>query len=140
MALRTGKRCVGCNRSARSPVYLKVGGERRERSEGDVNGPGPDTRELVALSGHLDGRCSPEVRELIASHLAGHPDEDLRLDMSTVESVDLTVLRLLAAVAVRLQRDGHRLVLVGCRPSLRRVLTHGVLPRLFVVQRTPPEG
>ena len=103
-------------------------------------GRGPDTTDCLALSGHLDGRCSPEVRELVNAHVAEHADEDLRLDMSRVESVDLTVLRLLAAVAVRLQRDGHRLVLVDCRPSLRRVLTHGVLPRLFVVQRTPPEG
>jgi len=103
-------------------------------------GPGPDTTEVIALAGHLDGRCTTELRELITCHLTRHGDEDLRLDMTEVESVDLTVLRLLAAVAVRLQRDGHRLVLLGCRPSLRRVLTHGVLPRLFVVQRTPPEG
>jgi anti-anti-sigma factor len=102
-------------------------------------GPGPGTTEVISLSGHLDGRCTTSLRELIAAHLARHADEDLRLDMSEVESVDLTVLRLLAAVAVRLQRDGHRLVLLGCRPSLRRVLTHGVLPRLFVVQRTAPE-
>ena len=105
-----------------------------------MTGPGPDTTEVIPLSGHLDGRCTTQLRELIASHLARHADEDLRLDMSEVESVDLTVLRLLAAVAVRLQRDGHRLVLLECRPSLRRVLTHGVLPRLFVVQRTAPEA
>jgi anti-anti-sigma factor len=102
-------------------------------------GPGPDTTEAIALSGHLDGRCTPRLREVIASHLGRHDDEDLRLDMSEVESMDLTVLRLLGALAVRLQRDGRRLVLLDCRPSLRRVLTHGVLPRLFVVQRTAPE-
>jgi anti-anti-sigma factor len=105
-----------------------------------MGGRGPGTTELIALSGHLDGRCSTELRQLITDHLAAHPGEDVRLDMSQVESVDLTVLRLLAAVAVRLQRDGHRLVLVRCRPALRRILTHGVLPRLFAVQRTPPEG
>lgn len=96
--------------------------------------------ELIALSGHLDGRCSTELRDLITARLARDEGADLQLDMTAVESVDLTVLRLLAAVAVRLRRDGHRLVLVGCRPSLRRILTHGVLPRLFVVQRTPPQS
>jgi anti-anti-sigma factor len=101
-------------------------------------GRGPDATECLVLSGHLDGRCSTEVREVINARLAEHADQDLVLDMSEVESVDLTVLRLLAAVAVRLQRDRHRLVLLGCRPSLRRVLTHGVLPRLFVVQRSSP--
>ena len=99
---------------------------------------GPQPTDLITLSGHLDGRCSTEVRDLINGHLARHCDEDLRLDMSEVESVDLTVLRLLAAIAVRLRRDGHRLVLLRCQTPLRRVLTHGVLPRLFVVQRIPP--
>ncbi len=101
---------------------------------------GPHTTEPITLSGPLDGRCSTELRDRITAHLARHGDEDLVLGMDEVEAVDLTVLRLLAAVAVRLQREGHRLVLVGCRPSLRRVLTHGVLPRLFVVERTPRGG
>ncbi len=103
-------------------------------------GHGPDTIEVIPLSGHLDGRCSTELRDAITCHLADHAHEDLVLDMSEVESVDLTVLRLLAMVAVRLQRDGHRLVLLGCRRSLRRVLTRGVLPRLFVVQRSSPDA
>jgi anti-anti-sigma factor len=101
---------------------------------------GPHTTEIVRLSGHLDGRCTIELRALLTAHLARHADEDLRLDMSAVESVDLTVLRLLAGVAVRLRRDGHQLVLVGCTPSLRRLLSHGVWRRLFVVQRTTSSG
>jgi anti-anti-sigma factor len=100
----------------------------------------PDTTDLVRLTGHLDGRCTIELRALLTAHLARHPDEDLRLDMSAVESVDLTVLRLLAGVAVRLRRNGHQIVLVGCTPSLRRLLSHGVWRRLFVVQRTLPPG
>lgn len=106
-----------------------------------MSGPGPGTTELIALSGPLDGRCTSELRALLTAHLATHGDEDLRLDMRAVESVDLTVLRMLAAVAVRLRRDGHQLVLVACSPSVRRLLTHGIWRRLFVVQRTPaPDG
>ena len=103
-----------------------------------MGGGGPDTSELLRLSGQLDGRCTIELRALLTSHLACHGDEDLRLDMSAVESVDLTVLRLLAAVAMRLRRDGHQLVLVGCTPAVRRLLSHGVWRRLFVVQRVLP--
>ena len=100
--------------------------------------PGPDTTELISLSGPLDGRCTSELRALLTAHLVTHRDEDLRLDMSAVESVDLTALRLLAAVAVRLRRDGHQLVLVGCTPAVRRLLSHGPWRRLFVVQRGLP--
>jgi anti-anti-sigma factor len=92
------------------------------------------------LSGSLDGRCTIELRAQLAEHLARHRGEDLRLDLSRVESLDLTVLRLLAALAVRLRRDGHQLVLVGCTPSVRRLLSHGVWRRLFVVQRSLHEG
>ncbi len=99
----------------------------------------PGTSELLALSGHLDGRCTIELRTLLGAHLARHRDEDLCLDMRDVESVDLTVLRLLAVVAVRLRRDGHQLVLVGCTPAVRRLLSHGVWRRLFVVQRALPD-
>ena len=102
-----------------------------------MSGPGYGTTELIALSGHLDGRCTSELRALLTAHLAAHGGEDLRLDMRAVESVDLTVLRMLAAVAVRMRRDGHQLVLVACTPSVRRLLTHGIWRRLFVVQRTP---
>ncbi len=96
--------------------------------------------EPIRLSGHLDGRCTSELREVITGHLALHPDQDLRLDMREVESVDLTVLRLLAAVAVRLQRVEHRLVLQDCSLSVRRLLTHGVWRRLFVVQLSHPSA
>ena len=99
----------------------------------------PDTGEPLALSGHLDGRCTIELRALLSAHLARHRDEDLCLDMRGVESVDLTVLRLLAVVAVRLRRDGHEVVLVGCTPAVRRLLSHGVWRRLFVVQRALPD-
>jgi anti-anti-sigma factor len=102
--------------------------------------PGPETTGVVRLAGRLDGRCTIELRALVAGHLERHTGEDLRLDMSAVESIDLTVLRLLAAVALRLQRDGHQLVLVGCTPSVRRLLSHGVWRRLFVVQRAAPTG
>ena len=97
-----------------------------------------DTTEVLVLSGHLDGRCTAELREAVARHLDRHTGEDVRLDMAAVESVDLTALRLLAAVAVRLQRTGHCLVLVRCTPPVRRVLAHGVLRRLFVVPRSDP--
>ena len=104
-----------------------------------MRGTGSDTTGLLTLSGHLDGRCTIELRAQLSTHLARHRGEDLRLDMTDVESIDLTVLRLLAAVAVRLRRDGHQLVLVGCTPAVRRPLSHGVWRRLFVVQRAMPE-
>ena len=109
----------------------------------DVAGPSGTTTgavESIRLAGRLDGRCTSELREVLAAHVERHPDQDVGLDMSGVESVDLTALRLLAVVAVRLRRHGHHLVLQDCSPSMRRLLAHGVGRRLFVVQRAQPPG
>ena len=105
----------------------------------EPDGAEPSSAELLTLSGHLDGRCTIELRKQLSAHLARHRDEDLCIDMTDVESVDLTVLRLLAVAAVQLRRDGHQLVLVGCTPAVRRLLSHGVWRRLFVVQRGLPD-
>lgn len=97
--------------------------------------PGPAVGPSVRLSGPLTGRCSAELRELLTEHLADHPDQDLVLDLSEVDSVDLTVLRLLSALALRVERAGHRVVLRGCSPMLRRVFTFGTWRRLFWLER-----
>lgn len=89
----------------------------------------------IALSGRLDGRCAGEVREMLYRHIEEHPDEDVVVDVSAVESVDPTVLKLLAVAALRLQRVGRHVVLRGCSPSLRRLLTSGGWRRLLLVER-----
>jgi anti-anti-sigma factor len=89
----------------------------------------------ISLSGRLDGRCSAEVREVLYDHIERHPDEDVVVDVSAVESIDATVLRMLGAAALRLERAGRRVVLRGCSPALRRVLTFGGWRRLFCLER-----
>jgi anti-anti-sigma factor len=96
-----------------------------------------DTMETAAvrLAGHLDGRCSAEVREALYGHVAQHPDRDLVVDMTDVESIDATALKVLAACALRLDREGRRLVLRGGSPSLRRLFAFTGWRRLFAWDR-----
>ena len=88
----------------------------------------------MALSGRLDGRHASEVREALYERIDGEQG-DVVVDLTEVESIDGTVLKLLAAAALRLQRTGRQLVLRGCSPALRRVFAFGGLRRLFTWER-----
>ena len=85
------------------------------------------------LSGRLDGRTTGEVRAQLHALMAEH--DEVVVDLSDVETVEGPVLRMLAAASAL--GDGHRprLVLRGCRPSLRRVITFAGLRRLLPAER-----
>jgi anti-anti-sigma factor len=92
--------------------------------------------DAITLSGSLDGRCSAEVREALYEHIEQHPDQDVIVDLTLVESIDVTALNMLAAAALRVERAGRRVVLRGCSPALRRVLAFGSWRRLFRLERS----
>src|SRR3712207_8803830 len=55
---------------SRGAPRVAIGRERE-----DMAGPGPDTTEVIALAGHLDGRCTTELRELITCRSEEHTSE-----------------------------------------------------------------
>jgi anti-anti-sigma factor len=91
--------------------------------------------DAIELAGRLDGRSSAQVRDALYDHIERHPREDVRVDCTRVESIDTTVLNLLAAAAVKVRRAGGTVVLIGCSPGLRRVISHPPWRRLFRVER-----
>jgi anti-anti-sigma factor len=101
-----------------------------------VDHPHLITADCLALDGHLDGRRSAEVREALYHHIDGHPEGDVVVDLREVESIDVTTMRLLAAAALKVEREGRRLVLRDCRPSLRRAFAFTGWRRLFVLEHT----
>ncbi len=94
----------------------------------------------VMLSGHLDVRCSADVRETLYGYIGSHPDRDVVVDLTDVESIDATTLRMFAAAALRVERTGRRIVLRGCSPSLRRVIAFGGWRRFFAMERGEDHG
>jgi anti-anti-sigma factor len=76
---------------------------------------------LLALTGSLDVRCTAELRAAVY-HLLETCEHDVRVDISQVESVDLTTLKMLAVANRVAEREGRRVVLTGGSPGVRRLL------------------
>ena len=57
------------------------------------------------------------------------------VDLSDVNAIDVTALKVLAVATRAASRDGHHLTLRGCGPSVRRMLHLSRLIRVVEVER-----
>ena len=91
---------------------------------------------VLVLSGDLDVRSTMQVRTAVRDLLLSY--DEVAIDLSGVESADVTALRVLAAATVQAVRDGHHLTLRQPSPAVRRMLHLSHLAR--IVEVTPAEG
>jgi anti-anti-sigma factor len=88
----------------------------------------------LVLLGAFDVRSTMEVRNALYEMLALH-DGDVVVDLTGVDTIDLTALKVLAVATRQATRDGHHLTLRGCRPAVRRLLHMSRLIRVVEVER-----
>ena len=88
----------------------------------------------LVLSGAFDVRSTWEVRNAIYDRLAAR-DEDLVVDLTDVDTVDLTALKVLAVATRRAGGLGRHLILRGCGPAVRRLLHMSRLMRVVELER-----
>lgn len=75
----------------------------------------------LELSGVLDVRRTAEVRAKVYAELARRTG-DVVIDISRVEWIDMTTLKMLAVANRVAERQARRVVLRGATPGVRRLL------------------
>jgi anti-anti-sigma factor len=96
----------------------------------DIMSDGP----VLVLSGDLDVRSTMELRTALQELL--HTYDEVAIDLSGVDSADVTALKVLAAATVQAVRDGHHLTLRHPSPAVRRMLHLSHLARVVEVSHT----
>jgi anti-anti-sigma factor len=86
------------------------------------------------LRGDFDVRSTMEVRNAIREHLEG-TECDLTVDLSGVQTIDVTAARVLAYATIGASRTGGHLRLRACGPAVRRMLQISRLARFVEVER-----
>ena len=89
---------------------------------------------VLVLSGDLDVRSTMQVRTAVRELLGTY--DEVAIDLSGVDSADVTALKVLAAATVQAIRDGHHLTLRGPSPAVRRMLLLSHLARVVEVVPT----
>ena len=95
----------------------------------DIISDGP----VLVLVGDFDVRSTFRVRDALYDRLAVF--DDVVVDLSEVDAVDMTALKVLAAATRRTAREGRHLTLRGCTPAVRRMLHLSRLARVVQVER-----
>lgn len=81
--------------------------------------------DVLVLHGYVDVRCTAELRELLyalVDRVEAVGGADAVVDLSDVESVDMTALKLLAVASRVARRRGVRVLLRGASTGVRRLL------------------
>jgi anti-anti-sigma factor len=89
----------------------------------------------LVLRGLFDGRSTSQVRDLLYDLIDEH--DHVVVDLSSVDSIDVTAVRLLAAASALLDGSGRSLTLRGCRPAVRRVIAFTKMRGLLQIERLP---
>ena len=87
----------------------------------------------VEITGEMDLRTAPRLRDSLDALIARHPGRDLVLDLTGVSFIDSAGLGVLLGRYRRLEQRGARMVLVGVSSGVHAMLALAGMNELAVV-------
>ena len=84
----------------------------------------------VSASGELDADTAPRLADVLADF-----DANVRLDMSGIEFIDSSGLRVLIETETRLSANAHHLTVASPSPQVQRVLELASLDTYLTIER-----
>lgn len=90
--------------------------------------------QVLELAGHIDVRSTGQLRVAIYEQLAGF-GRDVVLDMSRVDAIDVTSLRLIAVATRYAWLTGHHVTLRNPSDRVRRMMHIARLAHALEVER-----
>lgn len=96
---------------------------------------------VLVLHGSVDVRCTAELRELLyalVDRVEASGGTDAVVDLTDVESIDTTALKLLAVANRVARRRGVRVLLRGASTGVRRLLHLTHLRSVLTLEPTAP--
>jgi len=100
-----------------------------DRHRVDITFDGP----ALVLTGDFTARSTFEVRNAIYERMDGL-DADVVVDLTDVDVIDLTALKVLAVATRHAWQNGRHLTLRGCGPQVRRMMHLARLAHYFEVE------
>lgn len=100
----------------------------------DVTIERTDAGAKVRLVGRFDINSSMSFRNAIRPLLAEDEGRTLSIDLEQVDFIDSSGLGLLLLVREEAQRGSKNVVLAGCRPRIRKILSVAQFSRLFRIE------
>ena len=92
---------------------------------------------VVTVAGEIDLATAPQFGAFLRDQLA-HTRAVFMLDLSGVESADVSALRMIAVASRQANNAGHRLSVVGVPPRIRRLLLLTHLRGLILIDDDVP--
>lgn len=80
-------------------------------------------RSVLKLLGELDVCSADQLRRAVGAVLEQHDPQSVTVDLSALTFADCACLSVLVRARSLLAERGHELVITGCQPIVRRLLT-----------------